>query len=84
MGSLFWQLYSQIEKTFFSSLSRKLGGNIGFLLLIQLASIYLLSSQTNTDNSTLSWLLVTVSLCSCIFSALSNCSPGESTTQRPE
>lgn len=47
MGSVFWQLYSSIEKTFFFTLSRKIIGNMGFLLIFPILS-YLLLQQVDT------------------------------------
>ncbi|WP_147301920.1 methyl-accepting chemotaxis protein [Thalassotalea euphylliae] len=41
MGSGFWKLYSFIETSFFYTLSRKIIGNIGFLLLFQIAAFVL-------------------------------------------
>lgn len=59
MDSGFWKLYSQIEKTFFFTLSRKILGNLTFLLAFQIASFIILlqiESNASTDNTVLfSW-----------------------------
>jgi len=57
MDPVFWKMYAKIEQSFFFNLSRKLTGNIGFLLLTQVITVYLLAHDAGeaTDNSGLSW-----------------------------
>lgn len=49
MGSGFWKLYSFIETKFFYTLSRKIIGNIGFLLVFQIAAFILFLQLDNAS-----------------------------------
>lgn len=59
MDSGFWKLYSYIERTFFYTLSRKILGNIVFLLLFQIAGFVLFlnldSASPEQHKSLLNW-----------------------------
>ncbi|OFC70566.1 methyl-accepting chemotaxis protein [Alteromonas confluentis] len=49
---MFWTLYSTIEKTFFNTLTKKIAGNIGFLFLCQVATLYLFYLYAHADEAT--------------------------------
>lgn len=59
MSSGFWKLYSFIENTFFYTLSRKIFGNMMFLLLFQVAALVLLfnldGASPERAESLISW-----------------------------
>lgn len=48
---MFWTLYNTVEKTFFNTLTKKIAGNIGFLFLCQLVTLYLFYLYAHADGA---------------------------------
>ncbi len=67
--SLYMRIYNFVEQTFFYTLSRKIVGNLGFLLLFQVISLVWLYSELAHSGASMGlfWLITIVILAAFVF-----------------